>query len=205
MGHLIFDFDGTIVDSGHVVFKSLSESTCHTGLTWDELRDLPSHKVVSALGITKLDLPKLILKVRNDFKNQIKNQPLADGIAEALVELKEQGFKLYIVSSNSKENIEEFLKIHRLFDAFTTITSFFTIFGKAHGVEKLLGKLRIEPAKAIYIGDETRDIQAAEKVGIKSLAVCWGYNSAKVLASYNPVYLAKTPKDMVAILCKARA
>lgn len=202
MKHLIFDFDGTIVNSGPLVFANLSDYADKTEYSWSELRDLSSTEVVEALGISKLDLPKLILKIRGDFKNKLKDQPIAEGMTEAIADLKEKGFELHIVSSNSKENISEFLKLHGLSDAFTTITSFFTIFGKAHGLNKLLEEVGVGPTEAIYIGDETRDIQAAEKVGMRSLAVCWGYNSEKILSEYKPTQLARSPKDMVTLLCK---
>lgn len=202
MKHLIFDFDGTIVNSGPLVFSSLLEYTHKTEYSWNELRDLPSNEVVAALGISKLDLPKMILKVRSDFKSKMKDQPLADGMKEAVSELKERGFVLHIVSSNSKENIEAFLDIHGMKEAFTSITSFFTIFGKAHGISTLLGDINVEAKDSIYIGDETRDIQAADKVGMQSMAVCWGYNSQRALEEYKPSRLALTAKDMVTQLCK---
>ncbi len=202
MKKLIFDFDGTLVASGPLIYASLVNYTAKSHLTWSQLRDLPSTEVVSALGISKLDLPKLILKVRTEFKSKLFEQPIISGIAEALRELKQFGHSLHIVSSNSEENISEFLKIHGIRELFDDVTSFFTIFGKAHGIEKLLSKLRCELEEAIYIGDETRDIEAAKKVGIKSLAVTWGYNSERVLTTFRPDYIAKTPEEMVVILCE---
>ena len=202
MKHLIFDFDGTIVNSGPLVFKNLCQYTDRTDLSWSELRNLPSNEVVNALGISKLDFPKLIVQIRSAFKKELPEQPIVEGIAEAITELREKGHTLHIVSSNSEENIEEFLELNNLREAFSTITSFFTIFGKAHGINKVLSEIKVPPPDAVYIGDETRDIQAATKVGMTALAVCWGYNSEAALSGYKPDYLARTPRDLVTILCK---
>ena len=202
MKHLIFDFDGTIVESGPLIYSNFAEYTKNCELSWNELRDLPSNEVISALGVSKLDLPKLILRIRADFKSKLKEQPIVEGIKEAITNLKEHGFELHIVSSNSEDNIDAFLANHGLREAFTSIKSFFTIFGKAHGIEKLLKEISASPKEAIYIGDETRDIQAAEKVGMQNLAVTWGYNSEKALLSYKPKYLARAPMEMVEILCE---
>ena len=202
MKHLIFDFDGTIVESGPLIYSNLAEYTQNCHLSWNELRDLPSNEVISALGISKLDLPKLILRIRSDFKNRLKEQPIVTGMKAAIAELKERGFSLHIVSSNSEGNISDFLSNHDLRNDFASITSFFTIFGKAHGIGKLLTQIEATALDAIYIGDETRDIQAADKVGIQSLSVTWGYNSEKALSSYKPNHLVKTPKEMVELLCE---
>ena len=200
--HLIFDFDGTVVESGPLIYSHLSQYSKNDNLSWNDLRNLPSNEVVSALGISKVDLPKLILKIRDDFKLKIADQPIVSGIKEAITELKEKGFDIHFVSSNSKENIDEFLQLHNLREAISTVTSFFTIFGKAHGISKTLKEFDISTDSAVYIADETRDVQAAEKVGIQSIAVTWGYNSEKPLREYKPNFLVSSPEELVSILCK---
>ena len=51
-------------------------------------------------------------------------------------------------------------------------------------------------SEMIYIGDETRDIQAAKKAGIRSAAVTWGYNSRKALEAQSPDYLIHSPQEL---------
>lgn len=50
-----------------------------------------------------------------------------------------------------------------------------------------------------YIGDETRDIDAAKQNGIHSIGVTWGFNSEKILAQHQPDYIARKPEDLLAI------
>lgn len=201
MKNLIFDFDGTIVESDQLIYTNLVAHTKNTSFTWDQLRDLPSDQVVKILNISKLDLPKLIIKIRKDFKLKIKDQPIVSGMKEALLACKKEGFSLYIVSSNSKENISSFLKIHDLDQIFSGIVGFFTIFGKAHGIKKMITEIPCNEENALYIGDESRDIEAARKIGIHSIAVTWGYNSAKVLETYKPDHLVRTPQELASVLC----
>ena len=82
----------------------------------------------------------------------------------------------------------------------TDVIGFFTIFGKSRGIEKLINKLQCPRANSIYIGDETRDIEAARKVDIKSIAVTWGYNTEKVLVTYKPDCIARKPEDLLMLL-----
>ena len=46
---------------------------------------------------------------------------------------------------------------------------------------------------AIYIGDETRDVEACKKTGIPVIAVTWGMNNKTVLAALQPEGLADSP------------
>lgn len=195
--HLIFDFDGTIVNSFPLVVKNLSQYTNHDDLIWKELRSLSSRQVIKKLGISKLATLSLILRVRKDFKNNITDQTIVSGIKDAFMELRAKGFTLHIVSTNSKTNIERFLSLHDLRESVTNIISSFSIFGKAKGISKLIKKIDKIAKDVIYIGDETRDIQAAEKAGARCLAVSWGYSSEELLKQYNPWLLASNPREMV--------
>ena len=53
MKHLIFDFDGSIVNFCPLIFANLSEYTHKTEYSWSELRDFPSNEVFTALGVSK--------------------------------------------------------------------------------------------------------------------------------------------------------
>lgn len=54
--------------------------------------------------------------------------------------------------------------------------------------------------EVIYVGDETRDVEAAKKVGVKVIAVTWGINSEKILRKQNPDYLIVKPKELIEVL-----
>ncbi|GGI76327.1 HAD-IA family hydrolase [Legionella impletisoli] len=189
---LLFDFDGTLADSGDIVFKALCASA-RNQLTLDELRNLPSDQVIPSLGISLLKLPFLILEIRSEIRRNINSLPLAPDMKETLKTLNKEGHRLHIASSNSTKNINEFLKNHEIHHFFSSISSLFTIFGKAKGLRKIIADYKINLNNALYIGDETRDIEAANQVNIKSCAICWGYNSECILQTYNPDFLIKSP------------
>ncbi|PSB03825.1 HAD family hydrolase, partial [Merismopedia glauca] len=56
------------------------------------------------------------------------------------------------------------------------------------------------PAKVIYVGDETRDIEAARKSKIKAIAVCWGFNFREILAKYKPDFLIDRPSQLLEVV-----
>ena len=62
---------------------------------------------------------------------------------------------------------------------------------------KIIKKENALKDKCIYIGDETRDIEAARKAGVKVAAVSWGLNSREALEKYQPDWLLENPKNLL--------
>ena len=65
--------------------------------------------------------------------------------------------------------------------------------------KKLLKKYKTDKSQTFYIGDETRDIDAAKKNGIYAVAVTWGFNSEKILLQHQPDFIARRPEDLLNI------
>lgn len=200
MKHVIFDFDGTLVNSDPLIEDFIKPYIKGTDLTLEKLKDLSTRDFLKALGISKVELPKIIMKVRSEFKSKLKEQQLVEGVVDLLKDLRERSYLLHIVSSNTEDNILEFLELHNARSLFDDVSAFFTVFGKAHGIQKLLRKWNCLPGDAIYVGDETRDIEAAKKVGLPCVAVSWGYNSERILKSYSPDHLARKPSELLEIV-----
>ena len=126
-------------------------------------------------------------------------RPRFPGIKEALIELKHQGNKLVIITSNSKENVIVFLEKQEMQEVFDFIYSG-TTFGKSKVINKFLNQNNINPQQAIYVGDETRDIEAARKSNIRAIAVSWGFNSKELLAAQNPDFLIHQPNELIDVI-----
>jgi len=54
----------------------------------------------------------------------------------------------------------------------------------------------------IYIGDEIRDVHAAQKAGVESGTVTWGFNSQELLSSANPDHIWGKPEEILAFFDK---
>ena len=116
---------------------------------------------------------------------------------EALEELKMQGYRLGIITSNDRENVTLFLEKNRLKELFEFIYSGATIFGKSRVINRFLKQANLAPEEVIYVGDETCDIEAAKRSKIKMIAVSWGFNSKTVLAEHNPDFLIHHPHQLI--------
>ncbi|HEX2921412.1 MAG TPA: HAD hydrolase-like protein, partial [Bacteroidales bacterium] len=119
-----------------------------------------------------------------------------------LLQIRNSGLRMGILTSNSAYNVGMFLKYNHLSDFIDFIYSDKSFFGKDIVLRKLLNHEKILKEDAIYVGDETRDIEASRKVGIPVIAVVWGFHNRKTLASLNPDQIADTPEDLMGCIQK---
>lgn len=202
---IIFDFDGTLADTIDILLNITNRLSAEFGFksaTKEELAqlsNLTSWQILRYSGISIFKFPLLIRKLKAELRNEIPNIQLFPGIKEVLLELKKLGFQLGIITSNSRENVLASLEINGLQGIFTFIYSSST-FGKHKVIKRWLKKERINAEEVIYVGDETRDIDAAKKTGIKIIAVSWGFNSQSALAAQNPDFLIERPQELIEIM-----
>lgn len=203
---LIFDFDGTIADSLHSMIDAYNKAAktygCEliTGDNLDYLRAMHARDVMSHLKINYLKLPFVIFSTLAYFKLNLHEVRVFEHIPPMLEQLAEHGYKLYIVSTNSPDNITLFLERHNIGCFQDILSCGGYIFGKSDIIKQLLKKEGIDPKDSLYIGDEVRDIDAAHQAGIAIAAVGWGYNSPEKLKKYNPDFFIDHSDDLFSLL-----
>ncbi|MBU0469721.1 MAG: HAD-IA family hydrolase [Candidatus Omnitrophica bacterium] len=201
---LVFDFDGTIADTFQSILdisNRLSKQFKYKMLKPDEaesLKDKTLKETLDHLRVPILQLPLILLKARNELHKEIASIQPINGLKEILIQLKEFGFEMGIISSNSRKNVRRFLKINNL-DLFDFISTSSKLWGKNRCIKKTLKMNSINNQDVVYIGDEIRDIVAAKKAGVRVAAVTWGYNSSKALKEQEPDYVVNNPKELIAL------
>ncbi|MBF0385150.1 MAG: HAD-IA family hydrolase [Candidatus Omnitrophica bacterium] len=203
----IFDFDGTIADTFHLsigISNKLADEFHFKKISKDEealLKDKNSQEIIHYLHIPVYKIPAILLRAREESHKDIDNMHLTTGLKEILLSLKSRGDKLGIYTSNSSANVKKFLKKHEI-DFFDFINTSSQIFGKNHGLNRLINQNKFAREKVFYVADETRDVDAAKKSRIKMIAVSWGYNSHTSLKKHNPDYLIDEPKELLTLECQ---
>lgn len=202
--HLIFDFDGTIADSFDIFVDAL-ESVMQRPkrLSSKEIADLrgrPTREIIAYLGIKKWQIPRLAVKGRRAVAERMGEVGLFADMPAVILDLQHLGYHLYIVSTNEEEVIRNVLKRNGLEEAFEAIYASASLFGKAKKLKSLQKKRGIPATQCVYIGDESRDIEAARQVGMRSIAVEWGYATPAALASHHPDVQVSKPKDLIGAL-----
>lgn len=202
---ILFDFDGTIADTmSHLtgIMNRISGEFGFKKIKKEELEELKGERtkdVFGKIGIPIIRIPVVLKKTREILANIIgKIKPIRE-MPEVLNLLKKEGYKLGIITSAPKKSVEEFLEKNGL-NLFDFIYSEGNIFGKDKIMTNIVAERNLSPEQVFYVGDETRDIEAAKKAGIKTIAVTWGFNNEKILSREKPDYLIKKPEELIKIL-----
>lgn len=200
---IVFDFDGTIADTPQTVFtiiNRLAQQFNYPVLDAAQiaaLQGLSSREIVRQADVSMIKLPFLLRRVKQELNREISSVQPISGMAAALRQLNAQGYRLGILTSNWQDSVTTFLAINDLQDIFEFINSDVTLFGKHRKIRRLLRLNHLKPAEFVYVGDETRDIEAARKTKVWAIAVGWGFNAPELLAQHHPDYLVTTPPALV--------
>jgi pyrophosphatase PpaX len=204
---VLFDLDGTVVDSGGIILASMRHAT-RTVLG----REFSDEALMAAVGGPGLEQqmralgPEHVEELIRAYREH--NEPLHDelrvcvGMDDVLIALKEQGRKLGVVSAKRRRTVElAFAKVAvgHLFDV--------VVGGDEHAKQKpepdllllALERLGAGPAEAAYVGDSPFDMQAARAAGMRAIGVSWGgIHGRDALGSADEI--ADTPEELLAVL-----
>lgn len=207
---LIFDLDGTLVDSLSGIAAALNRALASNGM--------PPHPLVAvrrfigngARILVQRAVPadteeSFIVAVERAFKDDYEIQwpngtfPY-DGIMPLLEQLQRAGYPLAVLSNKPHEFTTEI--VARLFPAiyFTSILG--QRAGIAHkpdpaGAWEISRKLGLLPADCTLIGDSIVDIETAHNAGMESIAVTWGFHDREDLLAANPGQIAEDPAQLL--------
>jgi phosphoglycolate phosphatase len=205
---VIFDFDGTLADVATIMRAIYAEEALKR--RWPELTDkdyarLRKGTIRQAMKWARIrswQLPGLLRLGRNLFHARSGEVELFEGIHELIPQLQEDGWDIYVLSINSTATIQEVLKRHKV-DKYFQILKRPNLFGKSASIRTLMRSRGYERANVWMVGDEVRDIQAANKAGVNSIAVAWGLQDESLLAQYQPTAVARQAQDIERILKEA--
>lgn len=202
---VIFDFDGTLSDSGHWFLSMVDDlaarfrfNTVHPDEI-EGLRRRTTREVIDHLGISRWKLPLIARHLRAEFGRNTHQIQLFDGVRPMLKALHSAGMRLVICSSNSEANVRAILgpEESRLVERFVCGAG---LFGKVRKFRRVVRDSKVPAGGILAIGDESRDIDAAREVGVAAGAVLWGYANPDLLVAMEPDHAFATPDDIVARL-----
>ena len=196
-----FDFDGTLADSSAWFFETYNRLAPEFGFEMLDphcpiIRTLNTRDVMRHLGVPLWKLPRLVTRLRTLAAQEANRIPLFPGIGELFNELHTRQIKIAIVSSNSEETVRRVLGAGN-----ASLVNYFacgaSLFGKAARLRALLRRSRRRPMECIYIGDETRDAEAARQAQVDFGAVEWGYADPAALTKLSPRMVFSDVREIV--------
>lgn len=205
MQHVVFDFDGTLVDSRHIglaIYNTIAAQRGYrpmTEATIDSLRQLPMMARFSTMGVPIHRLPGLVVEFKRQYGDALHRLAFFEGIPETLAQLQARRLHLHVLSSNSEANIRRFLADQGV-AVMDSVMSARNVFGKHHALGKFLQRLGLSPSDVLYVGDEERDVVACKQVQVPIAAVGWGFDLPEVLQAAGADHLLSRPQDLVALV-----
>jgi pyrophosphatase PpaX len=204
---VLLDLDGTVVDSGGIILASMRHAT----LTVLE-REIPDDELMASVGGPGLEAqmralgPDSVEELVRVYREH--NEPLHEqleafaGMADVLVQLKEEGRTLGIVSAKRRSTVElAFARVPlgHLFDVIVGGDETERQKPDPQPLLLALGRLGADAADAAYVGDSPYDMQAARAAGVHAVGVTWGgIHDAAALEGAHVV--VDTAEELLAVL-----
>ena len=207
---IIFDFDGTICDTGEGIKKSAAFALDSFGIEapeWEELGYFIGPPLLvtfqEKFGKTPQEADELVKKFRERYSAVgLFESKLYDGIHSMLKALKADGFKLGIASSKPQTFIDKLLShfgIADMFDCVCGVTFQADCEPKPSIIARCAKGLCADPADIIMVGDTQFDIDGAKENALPSIGVTWGYGTKFELIESGADFILDAPQDVEAV------
>lgn len=211
--YVIFDFDGTVVDTGEGILKSLQYSFEQMGREVPELDDLKKfigppiyYSYTTFYGVSEEEVGLYIKKYRERYTVKgIYECNLYEGFPAILRTLREKGIKVGIASSKPERliyNVADYLGITDLFDVIVGVKIDDSNHSTKTGLvlDAMKGMGADDKSRVLMVGDRCFDIDGAAGAGVNSCGVLWGYGSEEEFREHNATYIVKDTEELLNIV-----
>lgn len=189
---IVFDCDGTLVDSQHLIAEAMKRAFTSFSLAPPSRQEIlrtvglsiPEALAYLAPGETASMLEKLAASYREVCgilrQQPDMHEPMFKGAADLLFSLtSREDVLLGLATGKSRRGVARFLELHRLQDVFVTIQTADDAPSKPHPAMLLqaIQETGAAPETAIMVGDTSYDMIMASCAGFAGIGVTWGYHS----------------------------
>ncbi len=182
---VIFDFDGVIHNTLEIAFKVNKKLNPH--LTIEEYKNFFNGNFYKSAGILKGDKK---LKSSNEFfelqEIEFNSLKIEKAIWENILKIK-NNYDLFIITSNREKTLRNYFERNNLSKVFKEILGFETHTSKVEKFKMLMKKYGITKDNCVFVTDTLGDILEAHKVGLRTIAVDFGFHERKRLEKGNPL------------------
>lgn len=204
---VLFDLDGTILDTNELIHDSFVYTLKQYGYTFTDEQILAFNGPPLYDTFTKLNPQKAEEMVQTYRAHNLKKHDemvtLFPHVQETLDILQNNGIKMGIISAKMRTGVMQGLELTKIKNYFDTIITFDDITNpKPHPepVLKGLEDLKSDKNKTIMIGDNFHDIVSGNKAGVQTVAVSWSLKGIDVLKKYEPTYTIDNMLELLPIV-----
>jgi HAD superfamily hydrolase (TIGR01549 family) len=204
---VLFDWDGTLLDSYHADSQAYLSMFRALGISWT-LKELEQHyspnwyDVYRAAGISRKQWDSADQLWRHHYAS---HKPLLIPGARRVLSSIGARHRMGIVTSGDRDRVMRQLREFRLTRMFAArVCSGDTPEKKPHPapLQMALNKMRLDPDACVYVGDTPQDLQMARRAGVRSIAVLGPFPTENQLRAAQPELLLRSIKELPALLRK---
>ena len=194
---LVFDWDGTLMDSAGAIVASLQGACSDLGLPVPSeegaryviglgLQDAMAHILP---GVEPSVYPRIAERYRDHFLRHDPDTSLFAGAAELVTSLHESGFLLAVATGKGRRGLERSLAATGLKRYFHATRCADEGFSKPHPgmLEALMEELGVAPERTLMIGDTVHDMKMAQAAGVPRLGIAHGAHAKAALLDCEPL------------------
>lgn len=209
--NILFDFDGTLIDTGPGIMNATHYSLASFGINEDEPANLKrfvgpplAEAFASHYGFSPEGSVDAVLKFREYYLDKGWTEcSIYPGIREMLSSLKGSGRRLIIATGKPEDLALKISVQYGIRDYFDLIRGAYVDEEGEHRtdkkeiIESIFEDLHIEDiSSCIMIGDRANDIHGAHRSGIRAIGALWGYGSSDEINGAGAEYTAEAPSDI---------
>jgi phosphoglycolate phosphatase len=196
---IVFDWDGTVMDSTAVIANSIQSACRDLDLTvpTDEVArhviglglDQALRYAVPSAGAEKH--ADLVARYRHHFFSQENAMPLFDGAEQLIQDLRAAGYLLAVATGKNRNGLDRALKASNMAQHFHSTRTADQTVSKPDPtmLHEILDELEVSAARALMVGDTTHDLQMAINAGVPSLGMTHGAHPEEQLLELKPLAL----------------
>jgi len=194
---IVFDWDGTLVDSARNIVHALQAASADAG--WEPPSDQSARGVIG-LGlkeamhalfpvIDETQTQVLIERYRAHYFTHDHEISLFEGVREAVLELEARGFLLGVATGKGRNGLNRSLECTSLKPHFHASRCADECFSKPHPqmLHELMDELGVTPERTLMVGDTPYDLQMAQNAGVAGLGAAYGAQPLENLLPHAPL------------------
>ena len=203
---LVFDWDGTLMDSTAIIADSIRGACADLNLP------IPSETAarhIIGLGLQQAisvlqpelplhDYPALTARYRERFLSQDHALTMFDGVCDTLPSLHAAGHWLAVATGKNRQGLDRALNQSGLRNWFHATRCAEEAFSKPHPAMllELMQVCQVPAERTLMIGDTSHDLEMARNANVAAVAVSYGAHNRETLENHSPMFLADNFPDL---------
>lgn len=203
---IVFDWDGTLMDSAALIVDSLQSACRDLGLrvpSDTQARHVIGLGLSEAIAYLQPELAPaayedLVERYRHYYVGRDEVTPLFPGAAQLLEELSDAGFMLAVATGKSRRGLDRALENTGLNSWFDASRCADECFSKPHPemLLQLMDVLGATPERTLMIGDTSHDLGMAKAAGVAGIAVSYGAHPRASLCELAPMTCVDSVEEL---------